>query len=84
MGELGRLRERAWEISKELEQAEEAETMRKGCRVCGGEIGTGIYRRTVTVAGQPFSEGSMSETFIVCSGCQEKVLAIFNKPLRGE
>ncbi len=77
MGELGKLREAAWKIRKELEEAEEAETMKCGCRACGGKIEKGIYRRAVTLAGIPFSEGSMAETFIVCSDCQHKIHALF-------
>lgn len=77
---LSDLREESWRINKELEEAEEAETMRKGCHACGGEIESGIYRRTVTVAGIPFSEGSMGETTIVCADCQNKV----RRMLQGE
>ena len=80
MGDLGKLREASWKINKELAEAEEAEIMKRGCRVCGGEIETGIYRREITLSGQPFSEGSMSETFIVCGDCQSKFFAL----LKGE
>ncbi len=77
---LSQLREKTWDIDKELEEAEEVETIAKGCRACGGKIESGIYRRTVTVAGIRFSEGSIAETFIVCSGCQSKI----HKMLQGE
>lgn len=87
-GSLEEVRTRAWDINKKLEELEEAATLERGCYRCGGNIDSGtysggIYRRTVTLAGQPCSEGSMSQTYIVCIDCQGKVFAMLDVAKEG-
>ena len=71
------LREALQELQKELAEQEEKELIERGCYRCRGEIDTDSYRRIVKLI-QPCSEGSMMQTFVLCTECQGKIYDFLN------
>jgi hypothetical protein len=74
---LGELYKECDTLDRRIEKREEKVLLVEGCYGCGGEIGVGSQRLSITLTG-PCSVGQVHQTYIICSDCNSKIWDIVN------